>query len=548
MNVGLRVAALLLFFAANMAMGGQEFAFNQVGPGAGIGAYLAPEGMGSGAAAADYDNDGDVDFFVPTESGTPDQLYRNNGDGTYTEVAALVGLADTDANRAGLWFDYDGDHDLDLVVARANCEAPCDDTYILLYRQEPDGSFVDVTAAAGLTGVVISYPQMHFGGFAAGDLNRDGFLDLHFGYWSGTCYLLMNNGDGTFTDATAASGICNFAFYWQPVMHDFDGDGWLDILQAIDFEPNKLWINGGDGTYADLAPPSGIDNPMNDMGVALSDYDNDGDLDVYITNVTRVTKDGFRHNVLFRTDSMAPLTFSEVSQDTNCHEGDWGWGATFIDANRDGWPDIAATNGFRFDSWPTDPSRFYLNAGTDPANFIDVSAEVNFDDTQWGSALLAIDSERDGDLDLLQICTDEGAGTIRLLRNDTTDTNHYLVVKPRMSGANHWAIGAIVYVEVGGMTMARVITAGTSFLGQEPAEAFFGLGSATQVDQIRIEWPDGTTTTTGTVAADQVITLTDGGTPIPAVSNWGVIMAALMMMAVATLLYRRTCDGTLVTA
>ena len=469
--------------------------FVEVGPERGIETYRMSFGQGAGIAAADYDDDGDVDLFVPNRGGTRDQLYRNRGDGHFDEIAADVDLDSLRDHRAALWIDYDGDRDLDLVTVEGRCELPCNRQLVYLYRQEADGRFTNATDDAGLTGLFRASEGMHAGGIAAADFDRDGWLDLYICFWEGEAYLLRNDGQGGFVDVSAASGLDRVWPYWQPVFVDLDGDGWLDIYQNVDFAGNMVLVNQHDGTFVDQAPAAGADNAMNDMGVTVGDPDNDGDFDVYVTNVTRPGE----HNILLRNDTTGTtLAFTEISQAAGCDEGGWGWGTTFLDVDRDGLLDIAATNGAWEAKWQNDPSRFYRNLGESPMRFADVSTDIGFDDTDWGSCLIAFDADRDGDLDLAQACAN--GGDLRLLDNRTspfTRAANWVTVRPRMMRhPNYRAIGAVVRVTTGGVTQSRVLTAGVSFLGQEPAEAHFGLGSATTIDRIDVEWPDGATTTT----------------------------------------------------
>ncbi|MEE9294116.1 MAG: FG-GAP-like repeat-containing protein, partial [Phycisphaerae bacterium] len=460
--------------------------------------------------------------------------YRNLGNGQFVEVAASAGVASTGPSRAGLWFDYDGDHAMDLLVAGDCFGGACDgEAYLTLYRQIGPAIFQDVTSAAGLPSVL---DGGHFGGMCAGDVNNDGFLDFVYATWDGGARLFQNNGDGSFSDVSASSGVANQADYWQPVMYDFDGDGWLDIYMAIDFFPNRLLINQRDGTFVDVAPAAGAANNMNDMGVTLGDYDNDQDLDIYVTNIS-----DRGHNVLLRNDSVgSSLTFTEVSQAAGVDNGFWGWGTTFLDSHNDTLLDIAVTNGFRSDveqSFVNDPSRFFLNQGGAPVTFADVSTAVKFDDTFWGSGLIALDYDRDGDLDMMQACVE--GGPLRLLENSPVgvNPNGYLVIKPRMSGVNHWAIGTVVRISVGGTSMMRLITAGTSFMSQEPAEAFFGIGQAGTVDTVTIEWPNGEQTNLTDVPVNQVLTV-PSEPAVPAASEWGVVLMTVLLITAGTLLFR----------
>lgn len=306
---------------------------------------------------------------------------------------------------------------------------------------------------------------------------------------------------------------------------------------AVDgFVANFLWINQGDGTFVDMGAAAGVDNPKTDMGIALGDYDNDGDIDVFVTVIAR-NQD---HNVFYRNDSVGPnLSFTEIAQTLGVENGDWGWGAIFLDFDNDTLLDLAMTNGKDFEPWITDESKFWLNQGGNPITYLDLSDQVQFNDTYIASALIAFDIDRDGDLDMMQSTS---GGPLRLLDNQPdqrAQANHYLVVRPRMTGPNHYAIGSVVSVTVGSTTMMRPIVAGISTLGQEPAEAFFGLGDASVVDQVTIEWPDGRETTLTNVAVDQVLTPTDGPPPVPAVSNLGLVAAALLLAIAAAIELRR---------
>ena len=486
-----------------------EFQFVDVSSERHIGPYSMAFGMGAGISAADFDGDGYVDVFVPNAEGVPDQLYHNLGNGHFREIAAAAGVDSTEKSRCALWFDYDNDGDLDLLVANDRDGAP---SAYHLYRQNAPARFEDVTDAAGL--YTPMQPRVdilvtpHRGGLAAADLNNDGYLDVYSAQWNGNPHLFLNNGDGSFTDSTSASQVDN-AFYYvhQPVMADFDRDGRIDIHLAVDFLWNALFINNQATKFVDMAPQVGLDNAMNDMGTALADYDNDGDLDIYITNIYSPGQ----HNVLMRNDSStAGLRFTEVAQAVAVDNGGWGWGATFLDADKDGWLDIAATNGWGTPLFQSDPSKFFHNPGHGAERFEDVSDQVGFNDTDWGSSLIAFDFDRDGDLDLMQTCN--GDGPLRLLENRTfgsAASHGFLVIKPRMRTRNRFAIGAVVRIVTGKLHQMRLITAGTSYLGQEPAEAFFGLGSARIVDRVLIEWPDGSRTQLENIAANRVITVTN---------------------------------------
>ncbi len=505
---------LVLVAAASPALraGDVAFHFTEVGAQRGILPFDlgSTPMMGLGLAAADYDGDGDIDFFVPNGAGGPPHLYRND-DGVFVEVAAQVGIQTSEHQRSALWFDYDGDHDLDLVIGN--------DDYLLftgvefpyrLFRQDADGSFSDVTLSSGL--VASAAAGAHRGGISVGDINQDGYLDLIGTMWNGAPQLFLNGGDGTFSDISDASGLLDADFQnntWQALFHDFDGDGYEDIYLLVDFYGNRLYRNNGDNTFTDIAAESGSDIHMHSMGGAMGDYDNDGDFDIYITNID-FPGVPIQNVMLTNLTEPGSVLFENQTTELGVGDGGWGWGTTFFDADRDQWLDLASTNGWSFGvGHVDDTTRFFRNLLPETGAFEDQSAEVTIDDALWGSCLVALDYDRDGDQDLLQTVVPGpmSGSAIRLLENDidvTDPSSGYLVVKPRMSGSNHRAIGAVVRAEVGGVTLSRPITAGTSFMGQEPAEAFFGLGDA-DTAHVTVEFPDGSQTVVVGVAANQVI-------------------------------------------
>ncbi len=465
--------------------------------------------FGSGVSAADYDNDGDVDLYISSNGDSNNVLYKNLGDGNFELVESVVSIGTN--SRTALWFDYNGDHLLDLLVA-GDCHGasgPCpDEDYIRLFEQFQDGTFQEVTAQSGL----VSGKEVEgiFGGVAAGDIDNDGYLDLVFDYWNGNVFLFKNNGDGTFEDISEEMGISKLSDYWQPLIFDISGNGWSDIYLTVDNDPNLLWKNNADGSFEEVGENLGLDNTHNDMGACFGDFDNDDDLDIYITNIERDLPG--KHNALFENKSDGEqLLFDEVSKSAGVSAGGWGWGITFMDADNDMLLDLAATNG-PVDMYDIDDkAKFWKNNGD--LTFTDISADARFNTNLDATTLISLDYDRDGDLDMVQtLKEDQDPVAIKLLENQLNTTpsfGNYLVVKPRMNGSNHWAIGSKVSIKVGSVVQSRAITAGNSFYGQEPAEAFFGLGENTTVDEITIVWPGGAKTTITEVAGNQIITVND---------------------------------------
>lgn len=506
---------------------------------AGILPFQMSPGQGGGIAAADYDNDGFIDVFAPNDLGA-DLLYHNFGDGTFEEVCVETGITNTDPNKVPLWFDYDGDGWLDLLVTGGDSytEQKFVERELRLYRQHKPGQFIEVTESSGLSAPGILGTSAHVGGVCAGDINNDGDLDLIVTVWFGPIYLYLNNGDGTFTDITATSGIGGISYYWQPVMYDFNQDGWQDIYLAVDFGPNRLWINQHDNTFVNETAAAGLGASYNEMGIAFGDYDNDGDLDIFITNIFDYLGLG-EHNILYKNNSVGgTMSFQDVGVQAKVHNAGWAWGCTFIDVDNDGRQDLAATNGFVSAPHLTDPSKFFRNVGGSPVTFSNVSGAIDFDDTFWSSGLVAADFDRDGDQDMMQACN--VGGPLRLLDNKwgvPGTTNQHLVIQPRMrEGGNRFAIGAEVKMEaVGGLKQARLITAGNSYFSQEPAEAFFGLGGVPGSDphvpythaNVLVLYPNGTRMAFVNLPGNQIIEVVLGDLNASGVIN-GLDLALLL--------------------
>ncbi|MFK7883842.1 MAG: CRTAC1 family protein [Phycisphaerales bacterium] len=494
----------------------QPVVFEEVGPSSGILAYQPAPGMSTGVAVADYDDDGDADIFVPTGFGHPDRLYRNLGDGTFEEIAAAAGLANTQNNRSALWFDVDGDNDLDLAVlsdAFQRQSIPAQNE-LRLYRNDGASGFVDVSVASGVAGLFSDEYQMQAGGMAAGDLDGDGDLDLVAGLWENRTHVYLNGGDWTFLEVGEACGMgVGVGTAWQPVIHDFDKDGRLDVLFSYDFGPNNLWMNRGDPgalpVFVDEAPAAGIDTAFNEMGIAPGDPDSDGDLDFYMTNIYGFGPNGqgLEHNVLFRDDSgLDGLAYTEIAQSIGVGDGGIGWGAVFADFDLDGWQDLAEANTFEF---PTAvPTKLWRHIGVAGIAYEDISAASGFATTEPSTSLIAFDRDGDGDLDLLSPTM---TGTLRLLDNTlghAAASTNWLGVKLRAPGMNRRGIGSVVRAHLNdGRVMTRLITAGSSFAGQTPAMAHFGLGDVTGVDRVEVTWPDGTSSVLEEVIAGDVITI-----------------------------------------
>ena len=512
--------------------------FTEVTDSAGIGFIhhgLRARFPNNGAAPVvfDFNNDGFQDVYITNSKG-PNALYRNNRDGTFTEMAKAASVDDATTSYGGCAVDYDNDGDQDLYVTSF--------AHSKLFRNNGGETFTDVTAASG-TGD--ASPTHRSTGCAWGDYDRDGLLDLivvrHFFRLSPfpaeqrtkiyesvrPLVLYHNNGDGTFTDVTHILGDTSgpgtdpyapvgnvWGAGFQPGWLDYDNDGDPDLYIVNDFggrfQHNVLWRNDGPSTngswsFTDISSTSGAGVPMDGMGLAVGDYDLDGFLDLYMTNIG--------DNVLLR-NSGDGLTFTNTALEAGVAIGDlWDdkrttWGAVFFDYDNDGDEDLYVVTGFLLgeEVGPQQPQPNVLLRNNRDGTFTDVSSASGADDpiTSRGSAFL--DFNNDGCLDLFIGNFGEKA---RLFQNLCDSNNSWLIIKTVGTTSNRDGIGARITLVANGTTQIREISGGRSNMGQNMREAHFGLGSADTVDSITVRWPSGKTQTLTNVPANQRLTITE---------------------------------------
>jgi enediyne biosynthesis protein E4 len=419
-------------------------------------------GFAFGCSAADYDDDGHVDLLVLTYKGP--ELYRNNGNGTFTEVTEKAGLADPRWALNGAWLDYDRDGDLDLFVAN--------------YLEYDEGRFRSFYAAAG-------YP---------GPLSYNGV----------SCTLYRNNGDGTFTDVTRAAGVLNPGGRAMSVVAaDLDNDGWTDLYVANDSMENYYYGNRHDGTFAEKALELGVALGQNGQGVssmgpAVADLEGDGNLDILIPDMdygSLLSKQGGFYNDLIGRSGLAVI----CGQYT-------GWGAVLLDYDNDAWADVFISNGDSHHEYPEDA---VLARNDGKGVFVDVARESGaYFQTKWSSrGSTWADFDDDGNVDLLVVDT---SGPPHLLRNEGGTGNHWLKVDAKVRGGRRTAIGARVTVTSGGRSHFQDVIGVNGYLSQGDTRAHFGLGAAGRADRVEVRWPDGTTDEWKDVPADQVLHVEQG--------------------------------------
>jgi enediyne biosynthesis protein E4 len=511
--------------------------------GEGKNTYLL-ETTGCGAAFFDYDNDGWLDIFLVNGSrleGFPkgqeptNHLYKNNRDGTFTDVTEQAGLRHAGWGQGACIGDYDNDGFEDLFV-----------TYFgknLLYHNNGNGTFTDVSEKAGIAGTRTRWNT----GCAFLDYDRDGHLDLVIANYcdgdpktwplpeAGPCLykgvqvacgppglpggkdiLYHNNGDGTFADVSEKSGItqANGTYGLGVGVADFDNDGWPDIYIANDSQPSALFHNNHDGTFTDLGIMAGCaysqdGKPQAGMGVGIGDYDCDGWLDIFRTNFSEDTAS------LYHNTGNAVFDDVTFTAGLGMNTRNLSWGCGFFDMDSDGWADIFVASGhiypeierLKIDIRYHEPKIVYRNLRN--GRFQDVSVQL-------GEAILEPvsargcafgDFDNDGDIDIL---INPVNGYPQLLRCDASHQNHWIKVRAQGVKSNRSGIGARLKCVTGAHRQIDEVRSGGSYASQNDLRIHFGLGSASKADRIEIRWPSGHVDVLENVPADQLIVVEEG--------------------------------------
>ena len=465
--------------------------------------------LSGGVAAADYDADGDTDLYVVGGDSEPNHLYENQGDGTFVDVAPAVGLDFTHFGSGPAFGDIDGDGDLDLFVGGVEGSR-----YYL--AENRNGSFVDVTFRAGINMNAANTISATFY-----DYDRDADLDLFLGHWGverlvgdNPETLWRNNGDGTFADATVEAGLDEREFArgedpsFTPNLADIDNDGLGDLLLTSDYTTSQFFVNNGDGTFDNITDRDVIVDQAG-MGAAVGDYDNDGDMDWFVTSIHtlegRNLGEPFFGNRLYR--NIGSGLFEDVTLAAGVADGGWGWGSCAADFDNDGNLDIFHVNGWTplaGIDFTVDQVRYFHGLGD--ASFDERAEEVGLDDTGQGRGVACFDAEGDGDIDLL--ITNNSEPHIAYYRNEVDNGNHYLTVRLESSTRNRLGIGAWITVTTALGAQVRELGGSNNYASHNPFEAHFGLGGAERAD-IEVRWPQGNVTVTRGSAVDQVITISD---------------------------------------
>jgi hypothetical protein len=513
------------------------------------------EAKGSGIAFFDYDQDGWIDLYLTNgmrfgEKWAPGQeptshLYKNNRDGTFTDVTGKSGLARTGWQTGVCVGDYDNDGWDDLFC--------CFWGHNILFHNNGDGTFTDVTRKAGVYDERVRWGS----GCTFLDYDRDGHLDLFVcNYiqldpkttgspgesascqWKGipvmcgprgltgdTSVLYRNNGDGTFTDVSQKAGILKPGprYSITAVSTDFDNDGWPDIYVAVDSEPSILFRNNHDGTFTDVAVMAGCAYSENGheqagMGVGVADYDCDGWFDIFKTNFADDTCNLYHNN---GDGTFSDVTFASGIGINNQYVA---WGCGFVDYDNDGWTDIIQVNGHVYPEIAghaigqsfKNPRLVYRNLGN--GQFKDVSSSMGSGINERYSSRGAAfgDFDNDGDVDVLVLNMNDVPS---LLRNDGGNKQNWIKIKLVGTKCNRTAIGARVRVVTGNHSQIDEVRSGSSVMSQSDLRLHFGVGKVQTIDLLEVKWPTTQKIERFTqVKANQILTIREGSGIVPPAS------------------------------
>ena len=504
---------------------------------------LLPEDMGSGAGFADIDNDGDIDLYIvnipgpftqdgKNNKGNTNVLYLNNGDGTFTDITRAAGVGHQGFGMGCVFADYDGDADLDLYLTNYGKN--------VLYRNNGNATFTDVTDAAGVE------CELWSTGAAFADVDGDTDLDLYvcnyvtynleqleqmkeeslqsgkpvpsalnphvFEPQDNVFY--RNNGDGTFTDATAETGTAaGGGRSMQALFSDFDNDNDLDLYVANDTTTNHIYRNDGSGNFTDVSTASWAADFRGSMGLTAGDYDADGDIDLFMSHWVDeenalyrnlFAEDGATGQIRFVDESYTSLLAEESIKQI-------GWGTTLFDYDNDGDLDIFVTNGSTFQELNRpevlipQPDMLFRNNGDETFTNVSQEAGIAVLPIRVGRGAAFGDYDNDGDVDIF-IVNNHAPPT--LLRNEGGNRSNWVYVKLVGAGANRDAIGAKIQVKTADQTQVREIYAGESYMSANSFVAKFGVGDATQIETLQVTWQSGETQKLHNVPANQRIRIT----------------------------------------
>ena len=494
------------------------------------------ETVGSGVAFFDYDGNGLTDIYFVNSADLPgfsssipptNRLYRNNGEGTFTDVTEQAGVGDTGYGAGCAVADYDNDGYLDLYVTNFGAN--------VLYRNNGDGTFTDVTQHTGVGDNRWSL------GCAFADYDNDGFVDLYVTNYIDFYFethtnctqkgvatycppesfegvpdtLYRNNGDGTFTDVTTSTGVYNENGKGMGIVFgDYDNDGDSDCYVGNDAGENFLYQNKGDGTFTNVGWMAGVEADENGdvqgtMGIDFGDYDNDGLLDLIAINYQRQT------NALYRNDNgdfFTDLSFAAGMAESLPYVG---WGVDFFDVDNDGDKDLLIANGHlqdtveKYDDTTTYPQHNHLLINNGLGRFVNESMKAGsgLQSRRVSRGIATGDYDNDGDLDVLISNANDAA---ELLRNDGGNQGNWILIRTIGTQSNKAGIGTRIKIQAGDLIQIDEVRSGSGYLSQNDLRLHFGIGARKRINRIEVRWPSGIVDTIRDVAPNQIITITEG--------------------------------------
>jgi len=466
-------------------------------------------------AVADFNNDGWMDLFWGGDVETPNRLFINNGDGVFTDQAAAWNIDEAILTTGAAAGDFDSDGWIDLFVTSYGPAGDIGPGKHRLYRNLGGQGFVDVAVAAGVN---TSSPTVPAGfGAAWGDYDLDGDLDLAVSGWRPDAdgnRLFRNNGDGTFEDRTDEDILTDLSDVrgFAPRFVDVDGDRSPELLWVADFGTSRYLKNDGQGKFEEYTAQSNTGKDGNGMGQAVGDFNRDGLLDWYVSSIYSENELGEdipgTGNMLYQ--GLGGHAFEEVSAAAGVKDGGWGWACAAVDLDHDGWQDIVETNGsFSFiadGEFFDEASYLFMNNGD--GTFTESAEAANLIYRDHGRGMVNFDADNDGDQDLA-FFTHEGP--LVFFRNDLSGPGtNWLRVLLDTSGNRRIApngYGAVVIATTGNVVQTRWLTGGTNYVTQCEPSAHFGLGGASTIDQLTVEWPNGQDTVLTDVPVNQTMTI-----------------------------------------
>lgn len=495
-------------------------------------AGLSAATKSNGVAVADYDRDGDLDVYLvaypqydAAQEDTWNRLFRNNGDGTFSDMTETAGVQSRQAgfingqmgNKFGAaWGDYDNNGFPDLFLSQIGPD--------LLFHNNGDGTFSDVTATARVAG---SNDNSNDSSALWWDCDDDGDLDLYVSSWAGQNRMYENLGNGTFADRTVASKLGDIGQTWTSIPIDANRDGRLDLYVVNDFGANRYYVNNGHNIFTEATADYGLEDNGHGMGVAIGDVNNDGIFDIYLTNDA-----AYFPNPLFMGEPDGSFTEQAIAMGVS--DAEWAWGTEFFDYDNDGDVDLYAVNGF-----PVARGKNYLftNLLTEQgqATFEDRSAVSGANGERDARGLAVFDYDLDGKLDLLVA---NWNGPPYLYRNES-EAGNWLLLDLVGTTSNRNAFGATVSFVVGDQAYHRHHD-GTEFLGQSVAPIHVGVGEATLIDSLIVRWPNGTAEYFTQLAVNQRLSIMEGQGVSTAVEDAPLPRNALALLGSAPNPFRQS--------